>query len=455
MRRAFLVNLAIVLIFASVCSAEFQVNTHTTWDQKDAAVAMDGQGNFIVVWNSYRQDGDSGSIFGQRFSATGEPLGSESQINTTTSGNQASPTVAMDAAGNFVVVWQGPGLSDEDIFAQRFDPNGKPLGAEFQVNSYADSQQLCPAVAMNVGGQFVVVWESQNIPEDPNKTSICGQLYDSSGSTIGPEFTVNNEPAICRYPNVAIGDNGSFVVVWMKESGKNSIMARLYNADGSAATEPFAVNTISFNSITQPSIAMAGSGHFVVVWDGDPNRAGDDDIHARLYQPDGTPMREQFVVNTTRRSSQQNPRVAMNNWQEFIIVWESRVDPNVNERDIFGQRFDSAGLPIGDEFQINTFAAGDQRNPAVAIGEAGQFVAVWQSDGQDGSRYGIFGQIGPVIGSADCNGDGIVNFLDYCVLAAEWQKKQNPLSADLLDDNKIDQRDLAAFCRQWLTSAKE
>jgi hypothetical protein len=450
MRRAFLINLAITLIFASVCSAEFQVNTHTTWDQKDAAVAMDEQGVFVVVWNSYRQDGDSGGIFGQRFSATGGPLGSESQINTTTSGNQASPTVAMDAAGNFIVVWQGPGLSDEDIFAQRFDPNGKPLGAEFQVNSYADSQQLCPAVAMNVGGQFVAVWESQNIPQDPNKTSICGQLYDASGSTIGPEFTVNSQLATCRYPGVAMDSDGNFAVVWMKEASKNSIVARLYNADGSAGTEPFAVNTISFNSITQPSVAMDGSGHFVVAWDGDPNRAGDDDIHARLFEPDGTPVGDQFIVNTTLAGAQQNPRVAINSASEFVIVWNSQIGPETSERDIFGQRFDSSGGPIGDEFQVNSYVTGDQRNPAVAMGQIGQFVAVWQSDGQDGSRYGIFGQIGPVIGSADCNSDGIVNFRDYCTLAAEWQKNQNPLRADLIDDNKIDEQDLAVFCDQWL-----
>jgi hypothetical protein len=450
MRKAFLVNLAIVLIFASVCSAEFQVNTHTTWDQKDAAVAMDGQGNFIVVWNSYRQDGDSGGIFGQRFSATGAPLGSEFQINTTASGNQASPTAAMDAAGNFVVVWQGPGVGDEDIFAQRFDPNGQPLGVEFQVNSYTESQQLYAGVAMNAGGQFAVVWESQNIPEDPNKTSICGQLYDSSGSTIGPEFTINSQPATCRYSAVAMDSDGNFAVVWMKEASKNSIVARLYNADGAAATEPFAVNTISFNSITQPSIAMAGSGHFVVVWDGDPNRAGDDDIHARLYQPDGTPMREQFVVNTTRTGAQENPRVAMNNAGEFVIVWNGETGLGDTERDIFGQRFDSSGSPIGDEFQVNRYVTGDQRNPAVAMGEASQFVAVWQSDGQDRSGYGIFGQMSPVIGSADCNGDGIVNFLDYCTLAAEWQTEENPLEADLVDNNKIDGRDLAAFCQQWL-----
>jgi hypothetical protein len=85
------------------------------------------------------------------------------------------------------------------------------------------------------------------------------------------------------------------------------------------------------------------------------------------------------------------------------------------------------------------------------MGQIGQFVAVWQSAGQDGSGYGIFGEIGPLVGSADFTGDGFVNFLDYCVLAAEWQKSQNPLSADLIDDNRIDEQDLAAFCDQWLT----
>jgi hypothetical protein len=246
--------------------------------------------------------------------------------------------------------------------------------------------------------------------------------------------------------------DGNFAVVWMKEASKNSIVARLYNADGSAATEPFGVNTISFNSITQPSIAMAGSGHFVVVWDGDPNRAGDDDIHARLYQPDGTPIGDQFIVNTTRTGAQQNPRVAMNNAGEFVIVWNSEAGVGDTERDIFGQRFNSSGSPIGDESQLNACTTGDQRNPAVAMGQIGQFVAVWQSDGQDGSRYGIFGQIGPVIGSADCNGDGIVNFLDYRTLAAEWQTEENPLEADLVDNNRIDEQDLAAFCQQWLTT---
>lgn len=36
--------------------------------------------------------------------------------------------------------------------------------------------------------------------------------------------------------------------------------------------------------------------------------------------------------------------------------------------------------------------------------------------------------------------------------AAEWQKNENPLKADLIDDNRIDEQDLAAFCQQWLNT---
>lgn len=50
------------------------------------------------------------------------------------------------------------------------------------------------------------------------------------------------------------------------------------------------------------------------------------------------------------------------------------------------------------------------------------------------------------------NADGLVNFSDYCILADEWFKIGEPLTADLIEDNKINERDLAEFCYQWLTT---
>jgi len=45
------------------------------------------------------------------------PLGSEFQVNSYTTGGQRLPSVASDAAGHFVVVWQSNGSSGSDSSA--------------------------------------------------------------------------------------------------------------------------------------------------------------------------------------------------------------------------------------------------------------------------------------------------------------------------------------------------
>jgi hypothetical protein len=453
-KKIYLAAVVITLSALPICRAEFQVNTHTTNKQENPAMAMDGSGNFVVVWNSYLQDGSSNGVFGQLFDPNCSPLGEEIQINTTSSGNQKEPSVAMDMEGSFVVAWQGPGIVEEDkedIYARRFNPNGRPVGSEFLVNTNTNDKQVCPRVATNNVGGFVIVWESANVPEVDQK-AICCQLYDSNGLRIGMEFVINNGLSDGRYPDVAMDSEGNFAVVWMQDKSSNSIIGRLYNSDGTVKDEPFEVSTIRFSSVTQPSIAMSREGSFVVVWDGDPKLAGLDDIHARMFDPNGTAIGEQFIVNTTTEGPQQNPKVAINHRGQFIIVWDSKIDPDINEREIFAQRYDSDGYTIGKEFQVNIYIEGDQKRPAVAIREGRNLITTWQSYGQDGSGYGVFAQKEQIVGFADFNGDGLINFSDYCILAEEWYKTRDSLMTDLIEDNKINERDLAEFCYQWLTT---
>ena len=89
---------------------EFQVNTFTTGNQQThqlspQSVAMDDAGNYVVTWTSDNQDGSGYGVYGQRYDAAGTALGGEFQINTYVSSHQQYSTVAMDAAGNFVVTW--------------------------------------------------------------------------------------------------------------------------------------------------------------------------------------------------------------------------------------------------------------------------------------------------------------------------------------------------------------
>ena len=57
-------------------------------------VAMDDAGNFVVVWQSNIQDGSVLGIFCQRYNASGVAQGAEFQINTYTASNQGIPSVS-------------------------------------------------------------------------------------------------------------------------------------------------------------------------------------------------------------------------------------------------------------------------------------------------------------------------------------------------------------------------
>ena len=48
-------------------SGEFRVNTYTTDHQSGPSVAMDGDDDFVITWQSYGQDGSSYGVYAQRF----------------------------------------------------------------------------------------------------------------------------------------------------------------------------------------------------------------------------------------------------------------------------------------------------------------------------------------------------------------------------------------------------
>ncbi|MBE9103937.1 cadherin-like domain-containing protein [Nostoc cf. edaphicum LEGE 07299] len=160
---------------------EFKVNTYTTSDQYNSTVAMDADGDFVISWQSFGQDGSSNGIYAQRYNNLGVAQGGEFKVNNYTSNNQANPTVAMDTDGNFVISWQSDGQdgSINGIYAQRYNNLGVAQGGEFKVNTYTTSDQTNPIVAMNAGGDFVVSWQSDG--QDGSGNGIYAQLNINNG----------------------------------------------------------------------------------------------------------------------------------------------------------------------------------------------------------------------------------------------------------------------------------
>ncbi|MEM6784599.1 MAG: T9SS type A sorting domain-containing protein, partial [Bacteroidota bacterium] len=385
--------------------SEFQVNTYTTSGQNAASVGMDADGDFVIAWQSNGQDGDNNGVFAQRYDAAGTPQGVEFQVNTYTFVNQESAVVAMDADGDLVVAWQSGGGQDgygNGVFAQRYAPpppvsslSEVPAGAEFQVNTETSSDQDIPSVAVDADGDFVVVWESGG-GQDGDGTGVYAQRYDADGVAQGSEFLVNTTTTNNQQTSSAGMDaDGDFVIAWQSGGGQDGdgtgVYAQRYDAAGMAQGSEFLVNTTVTSDQSQPEVGMDADGDFVVVWRSDGQDGDGTGVYAQRYDAAGMAQGSEFLVNTYTTDDQSNPSVGMDDDGNFVVVWNSSGQDGANNG-VYAQRFDAAGVAQGSEFLVNTYTTNNQNRPAVAMDADGDFVVVWQSFDQDGANNGVYAQ---------------------------------------------------------------
>ncbi|QCS48015.1 cadherin repeat domain-containing protein (plasmid) [Picosynechococcus sp. PCC 11901] len=331
---------------------EFQVNTYTTNDQRSSSVAGLNDGGFVVVWSSDGQDGSGYGVYGQRFDINGNPIGSEFQANTYTTNWQDGASVIGLNNGGFLVIWQSAQDENVDypflstgIYGQRFDANGVPVGAEFQINTHAGSSKGSPSITNLNSGGFVVTWTSS----------------DQDGGSVGTY------------------------------GGASGIYGQRFDANGVPVGAEFQINTYIDDSQWQSSVTGLNDGGFVVVWQSDFQDGDQGGIYGQRFDANGVSVGAEFQINTYALSYQEQPSVIGLNNGGFVVVWQSDFQDG-SYRGIYGQRFDANGVPVGAEFQVNTYSLNNQILSSVTTLNSGDFVVTWSSDGQDGSGYGIYAQ---------------------------------------------------------------
>ena len=383
---------------------ELQVNAYTTLSQYRATVAAH-DGGFIVVWQSGLQDGSGWGVFGRRYAPDGTPLGPEFAVNTFTTGHQDQPVVAAATDSSFVVAWTSAGQdgAQQGVFGRRFDAAGAALGAEFQVNTYTASSQMEPALAFGGTDGFVVVWRS--LLQDGSGWGVFGQRYDPTALAVGPEFRVNSHTTASQYePSVTADDAGGFVVVWSSygQDGEDlGVFGQRFDPTGSPLGPEFRVNSFTGSFQSEPAVSGDGSGAFVVVWSG-PGPLGSYDVFAQRYDAAGAPVGGEFTINSYTTYAQFEPAIASDSTGAFVVAWTSTAFQDGNDDGVFAQAFDASGAALGPELQVNTYTTSVQAFPSIAAGPAGRFVVAWSSAGQDGDGGGAFAQrLGPDLIFAD------------------------------------------------------
>lgn len=375
----------------------FGVNTVTLGEQQQASVALDGSGNFAIVWES--NDGSLSGVFAQRFAADGTRRGAPFRVNTHTDNRQGAPDVAMDAAGNFVVAWRSSGQdgSGTGIYAQRYDADGNPAGGEFLVNTRTEDSQVEPQVAMNASGQFVIAWSDRALAQgsDADRRMINTRAYAADGV---PRLSSQQEAETAFGPRVlnpALGmaDDGRFVVAWFRDGSPNSIYARRFKANGKVQGYEFLVASAATDlKLDLPALAMNGAGEFVVTWEAtrpDGSRAG---LYGRRYTSQSRETQPAAgaagVLGPVFRIDENPLRlgrssVAMDAAGTFTVAGDA------DGKGIYIRRFDSLATPLGPASVVATrrYSPFQAR---VAAAPDGNFVVSWHSFQQDGAGRGVF-----------------------------------------------------------------
>jgi hypothetical protein len=368
---------------------------------QDCCIARDAAGDFVMVWTQGSTTTPTSTILIQRFDAAGTPQGGASQVDTPDIQPGAS-SVAMDAAGDFVVAWVSIGApyknaATYDVHVQRFSAAGIAQGGESLVSTAADFDDIDPVVAMDAAGDFVVVWEGQHspgaVPEPSGIHQIYARRYDAAGTAQSDQFLVNGDAGTDQtLPDVAMDAAGDFVVAWQTGDQANlgylahDIQALRYDATGSARGGAFPLSTAANTGRAYPRVGMDAAGRFVVAWDNYdaaaqvPQAGVTGDVHAQRYDAAGAAQGSEFMVNTFTAGDQSGPSVTMDAAGDFAVAWQSddQVAPDSNY-DVYARRYSATGTPVDGEVLVNTSTAGSQAGPKAAMNADGDMVVAWSS----------------------------------------------------------------------------
>lgn len=361
-----------------------------------------------------------------------QPLTNEFQVNTVTNLAPFRPSVATLTDDGFIVAWEIPGQAA----GQRYDAAGTAVGGEFLIT---EEPPLAPvvdtvSVAGTGNGGFAAVWRRS--PSAALLGDIVSRVFDMSGNPEGPEFEVAASPGEQQYP-VTVGSGAGFVVTWADDYD--------YSIQIQATGEGSFQHQVSEGvAIRGPDVAIGARGGFVVVWT--ERYAGDVSVYGRLTSVDGEPTAERFELGSDPGSFGTKPAVGTAAKKNHLAVWrgpaleivarplngravpygpnviisdpifENNLDPDVNDTDGSGmfvvvwqtgytnksspipivengsdgdaEAIDGLllrdGVPVGEQFTVNTYSTADQQRPAIARNRDGIYLVVWESEGSTG-----------------------------------------------------------------------
>ncbi len=287
----------------------------------------------------------------------------ERLVNTTTSGSQAEPTIAVLPDGGSVVAWTDIGTNPDVIRIQRFDAFGTPVGSETTIGA-ASGISGSSQVAVLPDGRYALVWMSSS-------TEISLQRFQANGALDGgPTVVTSNALASFSVPFDFIGlANNTYALVYASQTvGERDVALRVISGAGVVGAE-IVVDNLAGSEQSTPYLSATAS-NILVTWTDISANFGD--IQARSFSLTGGSPTTEVTVNTTTAGTQLYSPVALLTTNNHVVVWN-------DSGALRGQIIATSGTRVGSEFLVALDAAASSQAVEVAATPEGGFVVVYRT----------------------------------------------------------------------------
>ncbi len=429
----------------------------------DAAVAIDKSGNFTVAWN----EGDY--IYSKLVSVVPPLVVGDANPVANTNINEVRPKVAIDGNGNHVVVWL-----EDNLEAQVFDVNGNALttAQTITTNVFQDNFD----VDMDEEGDFIVTWQRNSVDEvrfavysldDTYVSYSFGGYFDGTNpavsmdsdgdfviayedyyfsglgyNTIEAKFYTKTGSAGINYgsistgnnnfdPDVAIDEMGEAVIVWRNDDTYlynpyipgSAFYSEIRFRRAKAFAPPQAIRAVQYAGIeiahTSPSVGIDDDGDFVVVWN--RRSAGTSSIQQRRFGSDdngiGGSSNVQVFSNSNGGNANIEPYIAMGPEGDYVVSTMDNLDGSYGStaNQIILHRYDGGGNKIETiNFPTLTTDSYNHRGAPIAGNDKSTYAVVWQDE---------------VAGDEDINSKLLINSI------TNWNPTTIFLTAADIDEN--------------------
>jgi len=254
-------------------TGEFAVNTTPGFGHYPTIATLDG-GGFVVTWGREFAQGDD-DIHARAFDANGNPLGNDFIVDNGAAWETSSAVAALPG-GNYVIAWSDGASADGSgthVRAQMFSGNGAaPNDAnagEFIVNTTTAGDQGSPSIAVLPNGGFIVTWG------DWPSHDIRGRSFASDGSPLSSDFQVT-DGVFARIPSATMLDDGRLLVTYLQLiNGEHHVYGVVRDAESMANGADGGFQIVQGDFVGS-SVAVLADGRAVVLGTSlDSSKVGD------------------------------------------------------------------------------------------------------------------------------------------------------------------------------------